>query len=455
MRNPTLIDHCLLALVPASLLLACYRTDPNYCPGALHNNCLNVDAAPPPCSSDQDCPAPLPTCALEGGGRGVCVQCTIAKPAACTSKTPVCGADDMCHACTAHAQCGSNACLPDGSCAAETDVAYVAEGGSGSTCSKAAPCATLDQGLQRNTLYVKIAGLVKDIKTTTISGEVVTILAEPGAKLDRDGDGPILQVQSNGPATSVDIFDLEITGATGTSGADGIQLSASGGSPTLNLTHVTIDGNQGNGIFASGGTLTVANATVSGNQGNGISASGGALTIARSTITSNPGGGISLTNGTFTIVGNVFYDNGSDMKPIGGIGIVTAQSAMNRLEFNTFYRNKVLDARGAAIQCDAGNFTAKNNVMSGNGTMTNSEQVGGSCKHAYSIARPGMLPTGTNNSAMDPLFVDPVRGNVHIQPTSPARRAADPSSDLTGIASRDIDGDPRVSPADLGADQIP
>ena len=41
-------------------------------------------------------------------------------------------------------------------------------------------------------------------------------------------------------------------------------------------------------------------------------------------------------------------------------------------------------------------------------------------------------------------------------PSSPSQRAhGDPTSDLTGIASHDIDGDPRVSPADLGADQIP
>jgi len=456
MRSPRLIDRFALAMLPACLgLLACYRTNPNYCPGALHDNCLNVDAAPPPCSSDQQCTAPLSVCALGGSGPGVCVQCTIMEPAACTDKTPVCGADDMCHACTAHAQCESNVCLADGSCATETDVAYVAQGGSGSACSKAAPCATLAQGLQRTTPYVKLTGLVKDTQTTTISGKTVTLLADPGAKLDRDGDGPILQVQSTGPATSVDIFDLEITGATGTSGADGIQLTASGGSPSLNLTRVTIDGNQGNGISASGGTLTATNATISGNQGNGTSTSGSALTVARCTISSNTGGGVSITNGTFTIVGNVFYDNGSDMMPIGGVEISTAQNAMNRLEFNTFYRNKTQDGQGTAIQCSAGNFTAKNNIMSDNGTLTNAEQVGGSCKHAYSIARPGTLPAGTNNSAADPLFVDPAHGNVHIQPTSPARHAADPTSDLTGIASHDIDGDLRVSPADLGADQVP
>jgi hypothetical protein len=117
------------------------------------------------------------------------------------------------------------------------------------------------------------------------------------------------------------------------------------------------------------------------------------------------------------------------------------------------------NGQGAAIQCSAGNFTARNNILSYNVTATNSAQIGGSCSHEYSIAYRGVPadtpPTGANNSAMDPLFVDPAIGDLHIKPTSPARHAADPASDLTGIASRDIDGDPRVSPADLGADQIP
>jgi hypothetical protein len=45
-------------------------------------------------------------------------------------------------------------------------------------------------------------------------------------------------------------------------------------------------------------------------------------------------------------------------------------------------------------------------------------------------------------------------GDLHISATSPARGAADPASDLTGIAARDIDGDARTSPADLGADEV-
>jgi hypothetical protein len=124
---------------------------------------------------------------------------------------------------------------------------------------------------------------------------------------------------------------------------------------------------------------------------------------------------------------------------------------MNRLEFNSFNQNQAGAATGQAINCSVNSFIAKNNIMSDNGTLTQMDQAGGSCSHTYSIARPGTIPSGTGNSASNPLFADPSKGNLHLQSTSPARHAADPGSDLTGVASHDIDGSLRVAPADIGA----
>jgi hypothetical protein len=143
------------------------------------------------------------------------------------------------------------------------------------------------------------------------------------------------------------------------------------------------------------------------------------------------------------------------MGSVGGIAISTAQNAVNRLEFNSFHGNQTQLGVGAAIQCIAGTFTARNNIMSENGTLTNMEQVGGACAHTYSIARPGMLPAGTGNASVDPLFVNTTTGDLHIRTGSPALGAADPNSDLTGPAARDIDGDVRAARADIGADEVP
>lgn len=66
-----------------------------------------------------------------------------------------------------------------------------------------------------------------------------------------------------------------------------------------------------------------------------------------------------------------------------------------------------------------------NYILSGDGTLTEMKQTDGSCTHASSIVRPGTLPAGTGNSAAGPLF------------------DADPSSDLTRVTAKDIDGDHR------------
>jgi hypothetical protein len=410
--------------------LGCREQDRNYCADAPHQNCLNDDAGTTQCTSDEQC-APK-VCDLTGSK--ACVQCTAEKPGACTATTPVCGTNDACRACAAHAECSSNVCVNDGSCAAETDVAYVAPGGSG-TCGKADPCGTLDAALQTGRPYVKFAtGLVKDNKTTTIDGKTVTILADPGAKLDRDGDGAILIVQSSSSTTTtnVRIFDLEITGATGVPGGDGVRLVANGGTPALALTHVTVDGNQGVGVVATGGVLNVS----------------------RSTFAQNNGGGVSESNGTFVVVGNIFFGNGGIGSSVGGIAISTTPSSTNRLEFNSFNQNTTQATIGPAIHCVVGSFAARNNIMSDNGTLSQPDQFGGSCTHTYSIARPGMMLPGVTNSASDPLFADPSKGDLHITSSSPARRGADPNSDLGGIAARDVDGTSRASPADIGAYQF-
>ena len=424
-----------------------------------------------PCTDNANCTDPAaPVCDLAAQ---VCVECTPESAAACTGQKPICGADNVCRACTAHADClASMVCLPDGSCGIEDQVAYVANGGTSATCAKSAPCNTLTAAILLGKPYIKVASgePVKDTKTTTIDGKVVTILADPGARLDREGDGPILEIRS--PTTDVKIYDLEITGASGATGADAIILTPNGGTPKLTLTRVKITGNQGLGISASGGALTISQSTLSGNTNGGISISGGALTvsqstfsgnangisinggalaISRSTLSGNANGGISITGGTFDIVNNFFFSNGGLGSSVGGLVISTTQNAANRLEFNSFNKNQTQDGIGPSVHCVAGAFTARNNIMSG--PLSQAAHFGGTCQHAYSVATPGTLPPGTGNVASNPMFVNTTTGDLHLSAASPARGMADPASALTGPAAVDIDGQPRTAPADIGADE--
>lgn len=423
--------------------LGCKRQYSNYCPGALNDNCLNVDAPVEHCTTDQACAPEV--CDL--AGTKTCVQCTTANPAACTGMAPVCGSDDKCRACATHAECTTNACLPDGSCGTDSTVAYVDPTSSGTTCTQAAPCKRIADAVQTGRPFVKIHGVLHE--QVMLNGATVTLLADPGATLTDTANGILIRIDG---MSRIAIYDLTITGASGMNNP-GISLQP-GNMSTVSLTRTTVSNNAGGGIIASGGTLTLSQSTLSGNSGSGISTSGGTLVLSQSLLLNNTGGGVSVMNGVFTVAGNAFFGNGGVGSLIGGISIGTTANAANRLEFNTFALNTARDTIGSGIHCLADAFTAKDNIVNDNRNATATTQLGGTCAHAYSIVHPGVLPTGTTNLGDDPLFANEATGDLHLQSASGARGKADPAADLTGISARDIDGIARVSPADIGAYQF-
>ncbi|HEX3474245.1 MAG TPA: right-handed parallel beta-helix repeat-containing protein [Kofleriaceae bacterium] len=337
--------------------------------------------------------------------------------------TPTCDAGRQC---TAHTSCESNACLPDGTCAAEADVAYVEAGAPDPTpCSKATPCGQVATALATGKHYIKLHGTI-DEGVTVDGGRSVTLLGDPGATLTRrSGAGPV--VLATGTGTMLSIYDLTIADA----GNVGVVL-ASSSAPSVALVRTAIQNNDGGGISVAGGSLTIAQSTISGNLGGGVAV---------------------LQSGRFDIVDSVFAANGGPDTATGAIAIAASPAAGNRLEFNTFYHNLAQDGVGAAIQCSAGSFVARNNILFHNGALSTPQQIGGSCDHAYSIVQPGVLPPGPGNQSADPRFVDPDASDFHLRPGSPAIEASDPSSDLSGATARDHDGVARARPATIGAYQ--
>lgn len=406
-------------LFAAATSAGCYEKNPEFNPDA--QSCA---------SSTPSCPAASPICLND-----VCVQCTQTEKSACKEATPICGADNACHACSLNDQCDSKVCLPTGACAAATDVAYVVLGATSgtATCDMASPCGTLWLGVQTSKPIVKMgAGLFKPDDSVLIERSV-TILGEPGTVLDRNMDGPILEIKGkSGSTTKVLIANVEITGS---SMGNAVEITANGSSPTVTLDRVSIVNNQRLGILATDSTLQVF----------------------RSKISDNANGGISLMNTSFQIIGNYFFRNGGSARTVGGIQISTSQNTENRLEFNSFHKNEAQAGTATAVQCIAGTFTARNNILFDNATASNMTQTGGSCAHSYSIVFPGPAPTtGSSNYMLDPLFASGSgMPDLSLSATSPARGKADPDSDLTGEARFDLNGTERKKPADIGADQTP
>jgi hypothetical protein len=414
-----------------------------------------------------------------------------------------CTGDLGCQSCSEHTECTmSNVCLPDGTCADSTQVAYVDPSGSDNAqCSKMNPCTKVMAALATNRPYVKFHGTTDEVVTIS---QNVTLLADPGAKLTKTsyvpGIGAILSVDGSPQAVRVAIYDLEVTGAVVPywwgiflySTQDTLELhrakvtnNAGGGiagygGKAVTISQSTVTGNgsgytactyygDGSGIFVMETTLTISESTFSDNRCFGIYLFGHGITISQckingNTISKNKAGGLDVLHATnVDIENNFFFANGSGTSLAGGVIVEHITPAdppvPSRIEFNSFNQNLSNDGIGSAIHCDTGvTLSARNNIMSDNGTSTNMEQVGGPCTHTYSIVQPGTLPPGIGNIAMDPKFENTATGDLHLQsgsPLSPAAGAAEPNLDLTGISAYDIDGDPRTNPADIGADEIP
>jgi hypothetical protein len=329
----------------------------------------------------------------------------------------------------------------------------VAPGGTGTACTQAAPCPLLAEAIGKNLPYVKIAatGAANASSTVVIDGKTVTILAEPGATVDRDGDGPILEVTSAN--ANVSIYDLTLSGATSASGA-GILVTPNGGVPMLTLTRVTIEGNQGDGIANNGGTVMSSQSTISTNQGNGISCTGGTLTVSQSTIALNDAGGIAVSGAgtTFAITNNFIYRNGDQNSgTYGGVNLGVGTAGSSVFAFNTVTDN--VASSGAThpggIGCDIAGFSAPNNVIArnavgGSTTMTSSQTVG-ACTYPTSKVQNDV--TGLSFVSADVAPFD-----YRLASGSSAIDAATTSSSI--VVDHDGDSRPQGAQKDCGADEF-
>jgi len=363
----------------------------------------------------------------------------------CVNDTPLC-INDICTGCTKHTDCTeSSTCLPSGACAKSEDVAYV--GGVNATedgrCTKDEPCTKIQEAAAKKSI-VKVTGEVKE--PCSITTGTVQIFADLDAKLTPTASDNTTALEARGTA-NIEIYDLQISKTTGN--APAITLS---NTAKLSLIHVNIIENTGRGIDAIGGTLT----------------------ITRSSISKNGGGGIRMSGPVnFHIVSNVIFGNGSpDQGQTSGliIGVnVPSSEVPNELAFNSISRNTGNNDLGQGIQCPGANqvVIGSNNIIWNNGIIPGSGQLpptdpqvnGTGCSHTFSDIGPIGVPPLTTNIGIDPSFVDEATGNLHLMPTSIAIQKADPSTNLSGLAAKDIDGDARVNTgtsmaADMGADQI-
>jgi parallel beta-helix repeat protein len=216
---------------------------------------------------------------------------------------------------------------------------------------------------------------------------------------------------------------------------------------SVTLTNCTINGNTGGGVYCDPAIPTLTNCTINGNtttsNGGGVCCSSySSPTLTNCTISGNTahsgGGGVfchisspTLTN--CTISGNVVSGHGS------GGGVYCEYDCSPVLTNCTISRNTAVYEGGGLYSYDS-SPTLTSCILWGD-TPREVSAWGPSTVLTYCDIQGGW--SGIGNIDADPLFLNPLRGNYRLLPTSPCIDTGDNAAVPTGVLT-DLDGKPRV-----------
>jgi parallel beta-helix repeat protein len=292
-----------------------------------------------------------------------------------------------------------------------------------------------------------------------------------------------------------------ITGniVTGNHAAVGIGITVNGGSPVIRNNTITAndqtgagDGGQGGGgILVWGNSSTVAAPQITGNtitnNSMALGGSGGGISVIyfsspliqgnliQGNTAWNGGGGISVqTYNSATVVQNIIVSNSSLSGGSGGGLWISPSSSAETFVNNTIAGNTASDNTSGIYVTGFGQYA----TFANNAIQAASGQTAVTCNALYSTVSPvfshndafsasgqawaGICDTTSTpgNISADPLFVNSVGGDYHLQASSPAVDAGDNSA--PNLLKTDYDGNTRildgnndcVSTVDLGAYEL-
>lgn len=358
--------------------------------------------------------------------------------------------------CSSDTDCDSKICLESGRCVDGASVAYVSERGSScGSCTLEEPCSTLQRG-EESSEVVHVSGILRESVLLTRD---VAIYGESGSAIEGQTDVGVLI-----RAPHVFIRTLRISNIGGNS----IQIEQLSDEDRAQFNQVLVGPSGGNGIFVRGhaGAVSCIGCVIEGSIENGIASTFSDVHVYASTVRSNTRGGLLLRgqDNVFKIIGNMIYGNGSTQITYPGVSILDSFRAgakdFSEITYNTISKNQASSessAHGISCAVDGGlHVRVGSNIVWGNGRGLGekpNQMSNMGCEVDNNAVEFGVFesdPAATNTFDVDPVFVDFERGDFHLQPESPLVSAATTSFDTYPY---DIDGQLRVRPNSIGADQ--
>jgi len=328
---------------------------------------------------------------------------------------PACVANESVDAqptgCTGNGDCPGTMCLPSGVCAGPDAMLYASPAGTGTGCTTTAKCsiaAAIDQATADRNAIVLDPGIYP---TAIAINHSVQIIGH-GATIEGASTGAAVTVTND---VTVDLSDLSITGATGSSG-----------------------------ISCISGTLRARGLRITNNQIGVTSAC--ALRLERSVISANVGGAIAVTAGSIDFHNNFIFRNGS---PTLGrsANVVIGNGVSGQFVFNTVAYNDSKKNSTPGVDCNSPTVVLDGNLIADNtekGLFNGAAQVSGTCDFTKSYTKPTSV-------ANDIHWVD-VSADFHLTAASTL------ALDIPGLVcdgKDDFDGDSRPlgGGCDYGADE--
>lgn len=416
---------------------------------ALLLSCENIEPPPLPqpraCSAPQDC---------KGEAAGICdpvsYTCRACRPieddARCRERsaaTPRCGAAGACVACARSADCESQVCQEDGTCADPKGIVYVDNRGGACDTGRAHAGSAADPhcDVQAGVDAARAGGKpVVRIAPSTAPYGAVTIGATPPGGLTLlgadagDGAAPPVLLRADPPA-------LTVTGGAGRVAvtAVGLDLSSKG------ADGVRCDQQAG----ASPPELTIRRSALFQAQGAGLAAVKCKLVLDAVRVHENGQGGLRLSGSTYALSNLMVH--GNSRGPGVALLDVPQGGAGSSLRFSTIAYNFYV-GQPAGIDCGGAQLPIESSIVVHN--FGAASQLRG-CRLTQVVVGADAAPGGI---MMAPEFVraaDPL--DLHLQ-SSQANRACciDKVPAAPGLPAQDIDGRrrPQGSAWDIGAHEV-